>query len=290
MAPQGMVARVEETAEFLAARCGPAPRVAVVLGSGFSALLERLNEPQRLDGRDIPHWPPSSAAGHPGELVFGRLGGRRVALLAGRAHLYEGVPVERVVLPVRAMARLGVHEVILTNAAGGIHPRLVAGTLMLIEDHINLMGTNPLVGQNDERFGPRFPDMNEVYSRRLRTVATRASRTTGIPVSRGVYLGTLGPSYETPAEVRFFRAIGADAVGMSTVPEAIAARHVGMEVLGLSCITNAAAGLGADPLSHADVLATTHRAADRIGELLEEIVGQMYEETAHGHPRTTGGR
>ena len=270
-APDGF-ARVEEAAAFLAARCHPAPRTAIVLGSGLSSIVERAREARRIDGREIPYWPVSTATGHPGDVWWGTLGAVPVVLLAGRVHLYEGAPPDGVVLPIRTLWRIGVRHLVLTNAAGGIAPDVEAGSLMLIEDHINLTGTNPLAGPNDPRFGPRFPDMSEVYSRRMLALAEQASRSTGVAVSRGVYLATLGPSYETPAEIRFFRTIGADAVGMSTVPEAIAARHLGMEVLGLSCITNAAAGLAPAALSHDDVLSAARHVAERLGTLLEEIV------------------
>jgi purine-nucleoside phosphorylase len=274
--------RVDEAARVLAAHGGPAPRTAIVLGSGLGPLVERLLDARRVAGQTIPHWPASTATGHAGDVWFGVLGGAPVVLLAGRVHLYEGVAADALVLPIRTMWRLGVRHVVLTNAAGGIAPHLLPGTLMLIDDHINLTGMNPLAGPNDTRFGPRFPDMTEVYSRRILALAEEASRVTGVTVSRGVYLATVGPSYETPAEIRFFRTIGADAVGMSTVPEAVAARHTGMEVLGISCITNAAAGLGPATLTHDEVLTTARRAADRLGLLLEEIARRLDEETGDG--------
>jgi purine-nucleoside phosphorylase len=276
-------ARIDEAARLLAAAHGqPAPHTAIVLGSGLSPLVERLAEARRIEGQAIPHWPVSTATGHAGDVWFGVLGGTPVVLLAGRVHLYEGVSPGTIALPVRTLWRMGVRHLVLTNAAGGISPHLTAGALMLIDDHINMTGVNPLAGPNDSRFGPRFPDMSEVYSRRLLSVAEDASRATGVAVSRGTYLATPGPSYETPAEIRFFRIAGADAVGMSTVVEAIAARHVGLEVLGISCIANAAAGLGPGTLTHDEVLATARQAVDRLGPLLEAIVARLDADRMNG--------
>jgi purine-nucleoside phosphorylase len=224
---------------------------------------------------ELPHWPASKVVGHAGRLVIGNVGGKRVAALAGRVHLYEGHDAATVVFATRVMGRLGVKRIILTNAAGGINLGFSAGALMLIDDHINLLGANPLAGANDDRFGPRFPDMSEVYSRRLRAIAEQVAAARGIPLTRGVYLAWQGPSYETPAEIRFFRAIGADAVGMSTVPEAIAARHMGLEVLGISCITNMAAGVLPQPLAHDEVMETAQRVRGSFVALLEGIVERL---------------
>jgi purine-nucleoside phosphorylase len=221
---------------------------------------------------DLPHWPAAAVVGHAGRLVLGQVKGRPVAVLAGRAHFYEGHPLSEVVFAVRVMARLGVRQIVLTNAAGGINTAFAAGALMVIDDHINLLGSNPLVGANDERLGQRFPDMTEVYSKRLRGVADQAARAAGVPVAHGVYVAVHGPSYETPAEIRFLRAIGADAVGMSTVPEAIAARHMGVEVLAISCITNMAAGVFPEPLRHEEVLETAARVRGDFISLLEAII------------------
>jgi purine-nucleoside phosphorylase len=213
--------------------------------------------------------------GHAGKLVVGRRAGRRVAALAGRAHYYEGHPMEAVTFAVRVMGRLGVKTLVLTNAAGGINTTFSAGALMVIDDHINLLGANPLMGPNDERLGVRFPDMSEVYSRRLRAAADEAAAEGGLSLAHGVYVAVSGPSYETPAEIRFFRAIGADAVGMSTVPEAIAARHMGLEVLGISCITNMAAGVLPQPLHHDEVMETARRVKHAFIGLLDGIVGRV---------------
>jgi purine-nucleoside phosphorylase len=213
--------------------------------------------------------------GHSGRLVIGRVGERRVAALAGRVHAYEGRELSEVVFGARVMGRLGVKQLMLTNAAGGVNTGFTSGGLMVIDDHINLQGANPLVGENDERLGPRFPDMTEVYSKRLRRIVDAAAAAAGVPVTHGVYAALLGPSYETPAEIRYLRTIGADAVGMSTVPEAIAARHMGLEVLGISCISNMAAGVLPEPLNHADVLETTRRVRGAFMALLEGIIERL---------------
>jgi purine-nucleoside phosphorylase len=244
------VDRIEHTAAHIRDRCGAVPDTAIVLGSGLGDFADRLAGAYVAPYGDLPNWPPSAVVGHSGRLVIGNIADRRVAALAGRAHFYEGHDLETVVFAVRVMGRLGVKQVILTNAAGGINTGFAQGALMIIDDHINLLGSNPLVGRNDERLGVRFPDMSEVYSSRMRGIADEAAAATGVPVQHGVYVATHGPSYETPAEIRFFRTIGADAVGMSTVPEAIAARHMGLEVLGISCITNMAAGVLPGPLNH----------------------------------------
>ena len=264
-----------EAAEFLRGRGFGGADLAVVLGSGLGAFAESLADRFDLAYREIPHWPASAVVGHAGRLVGGRLKGRNVLALSGRVHFYEGHPLTTVTLPIRVLGRLGVPRVILTNAAGGINTRFSQGALMLIDDHINLMGSNPLVGPNDERLGPRFPDMSEVYSKRLRSVATEAAAAAGVTVEHGVYIAVHGPSYETPAEIRAFRAWGADAVGMSTVPEAIVARHMGLEVLGISCITNLAAGVLPQPLVHAEVVETALRVRGQFIALLEGIVERI---------------
>jgi purine-nucleoside phosphorylase len=269
---QDMYERVEAAAAAIRHRCGPLPETAVVLGSGLGDFADTLLDAIALGYDELPHWPAARVIGHSGRLVVGTLGGRRVAALAGRAHFYEGHDLATVVFPTRVMGRLGVRRIILTNAAGGINTRFAQGALMIIDDHINLLGSNPLVGANDERFGARFPDMSEVYSSRLRSLADAAAKAQGIEVAHGVYVATHGPSYETPAEIRFFRAIGGDAVGMSTVPEAIAARHMGMEVLGISCITNMAAGVLPGVLNHEDVMETARRVRGSFIALLTGII------------------
>ncbi len=266
--------RVREAAEALEARAG-APDVAVVLGSGLGDFCERLQDAVTIPYDGIPHWPASRIIGHAGQLVAGSLRSRRVAALSGRVHFYEGHDLRTVTFATRVMAALGVRTLILTNAAGGVNTAFHPGALMVIDDHINLLGDNPLVGENEDRFGPRFPDMTEVYSRRLRALADEASRATGVPVVHGVYAALRGPSYETPAEIRYLRTIGADAVGMSTVPEAIAARHAKVEVLGLSCISNMAAGVLPQPLDHNEVMETARRVRKAFGALLEDVIGRL---------------
>jgi len=268
-------ARVQAAATFVRERIPAAPEIAIVLGSGLGDFASHVGDAIVMPYESIPGWPPARVIGHAGKLVIGSVRGKAVAVLSGRAHFYEGHPMANVVFATRVVAALGVKTLLLTNAAGGINTSFSQGALMVIDDHINLVGTNPLVGPNDERFGPRFPDMTEVYSKRLRAVADRAAERNGLPLAHGVYVGLHGPSYETPAEIRYLRAIGADAVGMSTVAEAIVARHVGMQVLGISCITNMAAGVLPQPLNHAEVMETAQRVRGAFIALLEEIVGTV---------------
>jgi purine-nucleoside phosphorylase len=251
------------------------PETAIVLGSGLGDFSDTLLDALATPYASLPHWPASKVVGHTGRLVIGTVAGRRIAALSGRVHFYEGYDLATVVFATRVMGRLGVKRFILTNAAGGINAAFAQGALMIIDDHINLMGSNPLIGPNEDRFGPRFPDMSEVYSARLRKMADEAARAKGVGVSHGIYLATHGPSYETPAEIRLFRSMGADAVGMSTVPEAIAARHMGMEVLGISCISNMAAGMSPQPIVHEDVLATMQRVRSSFISLLEGIIERL---------------
>lgn len=273
--PRSMYDRVDEAAAVLRSRCGAAPATAVVLGSGLGDFAESLDGAIATPYDMLPHWPASRVVGHAGKLVVGEVAGKRVAALAGRVHFYEGYDLGTVVFATRVLGRWGVRRILLTNAAGGINTGFAQGALMVIDDHINLLGANPLLGPNDERFGPRFPDMSEVYSRRLRAVADAAAKAKDVPVSHGVYVALHGPSYETPAEIRFLRSIGADAVGMSTVPEAIAARHMGMEVLGISCITNMAAGVLPQPLVHDEVIETARRVRGSFIALLEGIIERL---------------
>jgi len=267
--------RVEAAAAAVRSRCGDMPETAVVLGSGLGDFADTLLDASVEPYEGLPYWPASKVVGHAGRLVVGSIAGRRVAALSGRVHAYEGHDLATVAFPARVMGRLGVKHIILTNAAGGINTGFAQGALMIIDDHINLMGSNPLIGVNDERFGTRFPDMSEVYSSRLRRIADEAARARGVPVSHGVYIAVHGPSYETPAEIRFFRAIGADAVGMSTVPEAITARHMGLEVLGISCITNMAAGVLPKPLVHEEVMETARRVRGSFIALLEGTIERL---------------
>jgi purine-nucleoside phosphorylase len=263
---------VREAAERVRSRIAAVPDVAIVLGSGLGDFAGTLGDAVSIPYGVLPHWPASKVVGHEGRLVVGTVGGRTIAALSGRCHAYEGHDLKTVSFAVRALGLLGVRVLVLTNAAGGINTGFTQGALMVIDDHINLMGGNPLAGPNDDRFGVRFPDMSEVYSSRLRRVADEAGRARGVPLAHGVYVGLLGPSYETPAEIRFLRGIGADAVGMSTVPEALAARHMGMEVLGISCITNMAAGVLPQPLHHDEVMETARRVRGEFIAVLEGVI------------------
>ncbi|MGE5245658.1 MAG: purine-nucleoside phosphorylase [Betaproteobacteria bacterium] len=271
----GYYEQVKEAADAVRGRISGTPGIAIVLGSGLGDFAGSLADAVSMPYDRLPHWPASRVVGHEGRLVVGRTGGRLVAALAGRCHAYEGHDLRTVTFAVRAMGLLGVRTLVLTNAAGGINTTFSSGALMVIDDHINLTGMNPLVGANEDRFGPRFPDMSEVYSLRLRGIADEAGRAIGTSLPHGVYAALLGPSYETPAEIRYLRTIGADAVGMSTVPEAIAARHMGMEVLGISCITNMAAGVLPGPLEHAEVMETARRVRGQFIALLEGIIGRL---------------
>ena len=276
MEPATYFERVEQAAAEVRKRAGSAvPDVAVVLGSGLGDFANRLTGATTIPYGELPHWPASKVIGHEGKLVIGSLAGKRVAALAGRAHFYEGHDLRTVSFAARVIGRLGVKVLILTNAAGGIDVALAPGTLMVMDDHINLLGSNPLVGANEDAFGARFPDMSEVYSKRLRGIADDVARAQGLAIGHGVYVALHGPSYETPAEIRFLRTIGADAVGMSTVPEAIVARHMGVEVLGISCITNAAAGVLPQPLNHDEVMEVARQVRGAFAALLEGIIGRV---------------
>jgi purine-nucleoside phosphorylase len=244
--------------------------VGVVLGSGLGGFADTLHNRVEKPYSDIPGWPVSTAAGHAGKLVTGRLGETEVIVAAGRAHLYEGYTASQVAYPIREMMWRGMRALIVTNAAGGINLNYKPGDLVLISDHINLMGVNPLSGLNDESFGPRFPDMSEAYSREYREIAREA----GV-LNEGVYAAVPGPSYETPAEIRFLRTIGADLVGMSTVPEVIAANHMGIKVLGISCVTNMAAGILPRKLTHTEVLETGERVKDTLAALLRAVIPRL---------------
>ena len=266
---------VTEAADAIRAQVPATPQIGIVLGSGLGDFARSLTNAVTMPYGDLPHWPVSRVIGHDGTLVVGKTGGRTIAALAGRCHAYEGHDMATVTFAVRALGLIGVKTIILTNAAGGVNTGFSQGALMVIDDHINLMGANPLVGANEDRFGPRFPDMTEVYSPRLRAIADRAGKAINLLLPHGIYVGLLGPSYETPAEIRYLRTIGADAVGMSTVPEAIVARHMKMEVLGISCITNMAAGVLPQPLNHDEVMETARRIRGQFIALLEGIIGQL---------------
>ena len=264
-----------DAAAMIRAAAAEAPLVALVLGSGLGGIAERIAAATVLDYRDLPGFPRPGVQGHAGRLHLGRLGGVPVACLQGRAHLYEGHGAAPLNTIVRTLKAAGCRAVILTNASGGLRPDLAPGSIALVEDHINLQGTNPLVGANDEAVGPRFVDLTEVYSARLRAAFATAAEARGIALARGVYLAVLGPAFETPAEIRAYRTLGADLVGMSTVPEAISARHAGLEVAALSVVTNLAAGMTAEPLTHAETLAQSAAVVGRVGDLIEAALPEI---------------
>lgn len=261
--------------EFLSTKFSVRPKIAVVLGSGLGAFADSLDNSVSIPYDEIPGWPPSTAVGHAGKLVLGEVGGIPVAVLAGRAHLYEGYTAQQAVYGIRALRGIGVESLVLTNAAGGINPGYGPGQLVLISDHINLQGQTPLTGPNDDTLGPRFPDMSEAYSKQFREVARQAGKAMGLDLPEGVYAALPGPSYETPAEIRYLRVIGADLVGMSTVPETIAANHMGMRVLGISCVTNFAAGVTGQKLDHQEVMATGELIRDTMIGLLQRVVKDL---------------
>jgi purine-nucleoside phosphorylase len=267
--------QVKEAADAVRAQVREIPRIGVVLGSGLGDFAGVPADALSVPYDRLPHWPASRIVGHEGRLVVGAVNGRRVAVLAGRCHAYEGYDLRAVTFGVRVLGLLGVQTLILTNAAGGVNTRFAQGALMVVDDHLNLMGANPLVGPNEERFGTRFPDMSEVYASRLRRIADESGTAMGVVLPHGIYAALTGPSYETPAEIRYLRAIGADAVGMSTVPEAIAARHMGVEVLAISCITNMAAGVLPRALDHGEVMETARRIRGQFIALLEGVIGQL---------------
>jgi purine-nucleoside phosphorylase len=266
------LAEIDEAVRFIGSKTAARPQIGLVLGSGLGAFAKSLDRAAAIPYPQIPHFPASTAIGHAGELVIGLSGGTPVAVMSGRVHVYEGYTLEQVVFPVRVLGRLGVKTLILTNAAGSVNVNYKPGELMVIEDHINLMGGNPLTGPNDEQLGPRFLDMSDAYDARLREIAEKACWKAGVPVRKGVYLALAGPSYETPAEIRMLRTLGADAVGMSTVPEVIAARHMGLRVLGISCITNMAAGVLKKKLDHREVLEVGQRVAAGLMDVLGRII------------------
>jgi purine-nucleoside phosphorylase len=276
----GEFERAGLAADFIATRSTLKPKIALVLGSGLGAFADEFSGATKIPYADIPHFPQSTAIGHAGNLVIGKVGAIPVAGMQGRVHLYEGYSVKDVAFPVRVFARMGVKAIILTNAAGGIKREFVQGKLVVIKDHINLQGANPLSGPNEERFGARFPDMTAAYDRRFREMAVGEGNRMGIGMYEGVYAALPGPSYETPAEIRYLRAIGADLVGMSTVPEVIAARHNGIRVLGISCVTNAAAGILDQPLDHKEVLETAERVKGQFIGLLKALIPRIAEAIA----------
>ena len=267
--------QVSETAEFIASRTSLRPAIGAVLGSGLGGFAAQIENAVTLPYAEIPHFPQSTAPGHSGRLLIGTLNGVPVAVMQGRVHGYEGYSASQIAFPTRVLARFGIRTLILTNAAGGIRTSFHEGQLVLISDHINLTGMNSAAGPNDERFGERFFDMGDAYSRRLRTLAHAVAKAEGFALEEGVYIGLPGPSYETPAEIRAFRTLGADLVGMSTVLETVAARHMGVEVLGISCVTNMAAGIKEQPLTAEEVLETGRRVERQFAALISRIIAAI---------------
>jgi purine-nucleoside phosphorylase len=264
--------RVQETANWLNERARETPVVALILGSGLGELADTLPERVALPYEEIPHFPTSSVEGHAGNMVFGEFSGRYVVIMQGRVHYYEGWEPDEITFPIRVFGAMGIERVLITNSAGGINPDFKPGDLMLITDHLNLTGYSPLRGENDDRFGPRFPDMSEAYDPEMRQTIIAAAREMNIPLKSGVYAGMAGPSYETPAEIRMLAKIGGDAVGMSTVPETIVANHMGLKVGGVSCISNLAAGISERKLSHAEVKATANLVRETFASLVQKTV------------------
>jgi purine-nucleoside phosphorylase len=265
----------EKAAQFILARTDLRPRVALVLGSGLGSFADELADAVRIPYAEIPSFPLSTAVGHAGTLVVGTVAGVAVVAMQGRVHLYEGYSPRQVAFPVRTFGRMGVRALVLTNAAGGINPKYERGALVVLRDHINLQGRNPLVGANDDRFGPRFPDMTDCYNPQFREFAIDRSGPLGAGVFEGVYAAMLGPSYETPAEIRYLRTIGADLVGMSTVSEVIVARHMGIEVLAISCVTNMAAGTSGEKIDHNEVLETGKRVREKFASVLRAVLPKI---------------
>ena len=275
MASTSLYERAEHAGRIIRSRISVEPRIALVLGSGLGGFADDFDDAVAIPYEDIPGFVRSTAQGHAGRLVIGNVDSIPVLAMQGRVHYYEGYSLEEVTFPIRVFNLLGIKTLVLTNAAGGINVQLTQGALMMISDHVNLMGVNPLRGPNDERFGPRFPDMSAVYSPELQELVVEEAKAINVEVRRGIYGALSGPSYETPAEIHLLRNLGADAVGMSTVPEAIVARHMGIEVLGISCITNMAAGISDEPINHEEVMATGVRVRATFTELLQRVIGAI---------------
>ncbi len=267
-----LLTRINEAKDYIIAKAGFTPDIALILGSGLGDMAEEAEGKIIIDYKDIPNFPVSTVQGHKGRLVFGTIRGKKVVFMQGRFHFYEGYRMEDVVFPVWVFKALGIKKLIVTNAAGGVNTSFKPGDLMLIKDHINYTNNNPLIGPNIEAFGPRFPDMSEAYSRELTEVVRKCAEDNGIKLQEGTYIFLTGPSYETPAEIRAFRIIGADAVGMSTVPEVVAANHCGILSVGISCITNMAAGVLDQPLNHKEVMETADRVKESFTRLIKSVV------------------
>ncbi|WCK55965.1 purine-nucleoside phosphorylase [Aneurinibacillus sp. Ricciae_BoGa-3] len=272
------LAEIQEVADFISARVKIKPEIGLILGSGLGVLAEEIEDAVKIDFSEIPHFPVSTVEGHAGKLVVGSLNGKQVAAMQGRFHFYEGYSMQQVTFPVYVMRQLGIHSIIITNACGGMNRSFSPGDLMIIADHINLTGSNPLIGKNLEEFGPRFPDMSTAYTPEYRQLARQKARELGITIQEGVYTGISGPTYMTPAELIMLARLGGDAVGMSTVPEVIAARHVGMKVLGISCVTDMAIGEELEPLTHEQVVEVANRTRPRFIQLVTSVLKEMKPE------------
>ncbi|WP_102027132.1 purine-nucleoside phosphorylase [Salirhabdus sp. Marseille-P4669] len=271
--------KIQEAKSYIESKlAGKTPNIGLILGSGLGVLGDEIEEAVKIPYGEIPHFPKSTVAGHKGQLVIGSLQGKQVVAMQGRFHYYEGYSMEQVTFPVRVMKQLGVEKLIVTNAAGGINESFEPGNLMIITDHINMMGNNPLIGPNDETFGARFPDMSEAYDRSLIQHAEKSAKKLNLSIQKGVYVGNTGPSYETGAEIRMLRTLGGDAVGMSTVPEVIVANHTGLKVLGISCISNMAAGILDQPLTHDEVMETTEKVKQDFLNFVKDVVQSLPEE------------
>jgi purine-nucleoside phosphorylase len=280
MSTDDLFTRADAAAQFLLSQTKVRPKIGLVLGSGLGAFADQLSEATRIPYSQVPGFPRSTAIGHAGQMVIGNAGEIPVAVMQGRVHLYEGYSVQEVSLPIRVFGRMGIGAAVITNAAGGINLKYQQGALVVISDHINLQGVNPLVGANDDRFGLRFPDMTQAYSKAYAKAAREEAEKLGIALQDGVYAGLLGPSYETPAEIRYLRTIGADLVGMSTVAEVIAARHVGIKVLAISCVTNMAAGILDQILTHQEVMETGEKVRVQFEALLRAVLPRIAADLA----------
>jgi purine-nucleoside phosphorylase len=265
---------IDKSVQFLKEKSPTTPEIGLILGSGLGVLADEIENPIKVPYDQIPEFPVSTVEGHAGQLVFGTLQGKSVVAMQGRFHFYEGYSLDKVTFPVRVMKELGVTTLVVTNAAGGVNESFQPGDLMIISDHLNF-GQNPLIGPNDSRFGARFPDMSEAYTKELRAIAKEVANELNISIKEGVYVGMTGPSYETPAEIKMLRTLGGDAVGMSTVPEVIVARHANLKVLGISCISNMAAGILDQPLTHDEVIETTEKVKTDFLSLVKQIVKKI---------------
>lgn len=267
--------KMKEVQQLIESRTQVKPTIGLILGSGLGVLAEEIRDAVNIPYEEIPHFPVSTVEGHQGQLVIGQLNGKNVVAMQGRFHFYEGYSLEQVTFPIRVMKAMGVQTLIITNASGGINMDYEPGDLMIIKDHLNLTGRNPLIGPNQDAFGVRFPDMSTAYDPEYQELAHKVARENGIDVQEGVYVGLTGPTYETPAEIRMLRILGADAVGMSTVPEVIVACHGGIRVLGISCISNMAAGILPQPLSHSEVMETAEKVKTTFLRLMRGIIEEL---------------